>query len=100
MPTFPRNPYDISRGVLRACQAEPSRHAQRGFRSPQGILTLPTESLRYAQRRPFASSAQSFTMSSPRVFEACSTPPAFVTFVNPAAFIASSANPERRPERQ
>lgn len=51
-PTFPRSPYDISRRVFRACPAEPSRHASRGFRSPHGLLTLSTESSR-SPRNPY-----------------------------------------------
>lgn len=114
MPTFLRNPYGISRGILRACPAGFLGHAPRSPHGmPRGVFDLLTDCSRSPRSphaphgiltaspwRSFPSSAQSFTMSSPRVFEACSTPPAFVTFVNPAAFIASSANPERRPERQ
>lgn len=95
LPSARRPSREVLRASLRSFSGIPA-----GFstspRNPHAPYDLPAES----PRRPFASSAQSFTMSSPRVFDACSTPPAFVTFVNPAAFIASTANPERRPERQ
>lgn len=86
-----RSPHGMPRGVFDLLRE--SSRSPRSPHAPHGILTA-------SLWRSFPSSAQSFTMSSPRVFEACSTPPAFVTFVNPAAFIASTANPERRPERQ
>lgn len=52
MPTFLRNPYGISRGILRACPAGFLGHAPRGFRSPHGLLTLSMESSR-SPRNPY-----------------------------------------------